>query len=187
MDVCIGWLGKVHDAHVFSNLDIYKREYKAHCYLTGRRRYLECRYVCYMLAYLLYCLTCTLQAPLLILGDSAYPALPWLMKLYPLNPHTTAEQQNFNYHQNRACIVVENAFRRLKGRWRCLLKRLDMQVDNATTTVGACVLLNNINFVSCSEIIAQKTGNKSIWMKMMLHQCNMIAALDKMHQPHVCY
>ena len=26
MDVCIGWPGKVHDAHVFSNSDIYKKE-----------------------------------------------------------------------------------------------------------------------------------------------------------------
>lgn len=41
-------------------------------------------------------------------------------------------------------MVVENAFGRLKGRWRCLLKRLDMQVNNATTAVGACVVLHNI-------------------------------------------
>ena len=66
------------------------------------------------------------------------------MKPYAVNPHTTAEQQNFNYHQSRTRMVVENAFGRLKGRWRCLLKRLDMQVDNATTAVGACVVLHNI-------------------------------------------
>ena len=41
-------------------------------------------------------------------------------------------------------MVVENAFRRLKGRWRCLLRRLDMQVDNATTEIGVCVVLHNI-------------------------------------------
>ena len=66
------------------------------------------------------------------------------MKPYPVNPHTTAEQQNFNYHQSRARMVVENAFGRLKGRWRCLLKRLDMQVDNAATAAGACIVLHNI-------------------------------------------
>ena len=75
-----------------------------------------------------------------ILGDPAYTALAWLMKPYPVNPHTA----NFNYHQSRARMVVENAFRRLKGRWRCLLKCLDMQVDNATTAVGACIVLHNI-------------------------------------------
>jgi len=66
------------------------------------------------------------------------------MKPYPVNPHTTVEQQNYNYHQSRACLVVENAFGRLKGQWRCLLKCLDMQVDNAAVVVGASVVLHNI-------------------------------------------
>ena len=37
-------------------------------------------------------------------------------------------------------MVVENAFGRLKGRWKYLLKRLDIQMKNATTVVarGMC-------------------------------------------------
>ena len=61
-----------------------------------------------------------------------------------INPHTTSEQRLFNYRQSRARMVVENAFGRLKGQWRCLLKRLDVQVNNAATVVGACVVLHNI-------------------------------------------
>ena len=41
-------------------------------------------------------------------------------------------------------MVVENAFGRLTGRWKCLLKRLDIQMKNATTVVGARVVLHNI-------------------------------------------
>ena len=80
----------------------------------------------------------------MILGDPAYPGLPWLMKPYAENAHTTAGQRHFNYRQSRARMVVENAFGRLKGRWRCLLKRLDVKLHNVTNIVATCVILHNL-------------------------------------------
>ena len=41
-------------------------------------------------------------------------------------------------------MVVENAFGRLKGRWRCLLKRMDFMLENVPNVVAACVILHNI-------------------------------------------
>ena len=38
-------------------------------------------------------------------------------------------------------MTIENSFGRLKGRWRCLLKRLDVEVTFAYTV---CVILHNI-------------------------------------------
>ena len=67
-----------------------------------------------------------------------------IILLYPVNPHTTTQQHNFNYCQSRARMPVENAFGRLKGSWRCLQKRIDVQVDHAVATTGACVVLHNI-------------------------------------------
>lgn len=85
-----------------------------------------------------------LQVPLVVLGDPAYPALPWLMKPYPDMGHNTAGQKAYNYRQSRARMVVENAFGRLKGRWRCLLKRLDFKLHNVSSIVAACVTLHNM-------------------------------------------
>ena len=85
-----------------------------------------------------------MQVPLVILGDPAYPALPWLMKPYAENNSTTQQQHIFNYRQSRARMVIENAFGRLKGRWRCLLKRLDFKLENIQHVVAACVVLHNM-------------------------------------------
>ena len=85
-----------------------------------------------------------MQVPLVILGDPAYLALPWLMKPYQETARTTDSQKKFNYRQSRARMVVENAFGRLKGRWRCLLKRLDFKLENVPYMVSACVVLHNM-------------------------------------------
>ena len=76
---------------------------------------------------------------MVVLGDPAYPSLPWLMKPFPETLCITATEKLFNYRQSRARMVVENSFGRLKGRWRCLLKRLDFKLENVTSVVAACV------------------------------------------------
>ena len=94
--------------------------------------------------YILFNCLLYLQVPLVILGDHAYPSLPWLMKPYPETAATTANQKCYNYRHSRARMVVENAFGRLKGRWRCLLKRMDFKLVNVPHAVSACIVLHNM-------------------------------------------
>ena len=82
--------------------------------------------------------------PLVVLGDPAYPLMSWLIKPYLENSGTTPKERYFNYRQSRARMVVENAFGRLKGRWRCLMKRIDAHISHVPSMIGACVVLHNI-------------------------------------------
>ena len=61
-----------------------------------------------------------------MLGDPAYPLLQSLMKAFPDKSHLSRQDKNFNYRLSRARVVVEHSYGCLKGRWRCLLKQLDV-------------------------------------------------------------
>jgi hypothetical protein len=79
-----------------------------------------------------------------LIGHSAYPLLQWLLKPFPDNQLLTEEKKHFNYKLSRARIVVENAFGRLKPRWRRLMKKNDMHIRNAQYVIAASCVLHNI-------------------------------------------
>lgn len=56
----------------------------------------------------------------------------------------TPEQRHFNTQLNSARLVAENAFERLKGRWRCLLKRNEVDAAFMPDVVTACCILHNV-------------------------------------------
>jgi hypothetical protein len=60
------------------------------------------------------------------MGDPAYPLLPRLIKGYTETARLSPEEESFNVHLSSSRVCVEIAFGRLKARWRCLLKRLDV-------------------------------------------------------------
>ena len=126
IDVNIGWPGKVHDARVFANSSCYRKGTNGIMFPNWPRT------------------IGGVSVPLVILGDVAYPLLPWLMKPYLENASTTRQQRNYNYRHSRARMIVENAFGRLKGRWHCLLKRIDSHVLNVPNIVASCTVLHNM-------------------------------------------
>ena len=65
------------------------------------------------------------------------------MKPYIDRGNLTPEECSFNIKHNTSRVVVENAFGRLKGRFRSIGKRLDLKVENACNVIAACCVLYN--------------------------------------------
>lgn len=126
VDIFVGWPAKVHDARVFRNSPLF-----SHC---CARTFLPLD---------LSQVISGVRVPPLILGDSAYALTDWLMKPYTDRGNLTREQVNFNKILSMTRVVVENAYGRLKGRFRSIAKRLDLNVETACLVIGACCVLHN--------------------------------------------
>ena len=125
-NINVGWPGSVHDARVFANSALFADATAKRILHGDNRTILGC------------------EIPPLLVADSAYPLLPWLLKQFAYHASLTQDQKHFNYRLSRARIVSENAFGRLKARWRRLLKQNDMEVTRVANVVVACCILHNL-------------------------------------------
>ncbi|CAN7985943.1 unnamed protein product [Ixodes pacificus] len=83
--------------------------------------------------------------PPLILCDQAFPLTSNMLKPYPRKDvKKDSPQEGFNRQLSSARRVVENAFGRVKARFRFIMKRMECEVDNARLVVRACCILNNV-------------------------------------------
>lgn len=83
------------------------------------------------------------SVPPLVVGDSAFPLRPWLLKPYT-HAVVTTPQRYFNYRLSRARMVTEEAFGQLKGRWRVLLRKNESSPSEVKMAALACMILHNI-------------------------------------------
>ena len=79
VDIYIGWPGRVHDARVFANSTLYRMGQEGKLLPNWTEHFNG------------------MDVPLVILGDPAYPLLPWLMKAFPDNGCLSRQQKTFNY------------------------------------------------------------------------------------------
>ncbi|XP_063775474.1 putative nuclease HARBI1 [Pseudophryne corroboree] len=129
-DVYIGWPGRAHDARVLANSDLYKiAEDKRGGWLFPREKSKTVDGV---------------DIPVHIIGDAAYPLRHWLMKGYTQHLQLSPIQVAYTHTLSSARMVVENAFGRLKGRWRCLMKWNDVDLKFMPHVVAAFCVLHNI-------------------------------------------
>lgn len=125
-DIYVGWPGSVHDARVLAHSSFYRKAISKEI-LNGDSITVENETV-----------------PVFVVGDSAYPLSTWLMKPFAQNTALSPQEIQFNYRISKARIVVENAFGRLKARWRRLMKRNDMKIENVPSVITTCCILHNL-------------------------------------------
>ncbi|CAM4299969.1 unnamed protein product [Leuciscus chuanchicus] len=125
LQMYVGWPGRTHDARVLSNSPIFKMAEQQGGYLFPRENSMTVNDV---------------EVPVHLIADVAYPLKNWLMKGFTNHHALTPQQRHFNYRLSSARMVVENAFGRLKGRWRPLLNGIStttpwpVLTDISTTT-----------------------------------------------------
>uniref|UniRef100_A0A8C1P3K6 DDE Tnp4 domain-containing protein n=1 Tax=Cyprinus carpio TaxID=7962 RepID=A0A8C1P3K6_CYPCA len=77
----------------------------------------------------------------IVLGDSAYPLLPWLMTPFPVA--NTPDQARFNSSHCKTRCAIERLNGVLKRRFACL-NYLRVQPKVACNIILACIVLHNI-------------------------------------------
>ncbi|XP_053892137.1 uncharacterized protein LOC128841270 [Malaclemys terrapin pileata] len=95
-NINVGWPGKVHDARVFRHSGLFRKLEEGTFFLDQKITVGD------------------VEMPIVILGDPAYPLMPWLMK--PYTGSLASSQDLFNYRLSKCRMVVECAFGRLKAR-----------------------------------------------------------------------
>ena len=124
LDFAAGYPGSIHDARVYRNSSLYLRASNGDILKEPVER-----------------IGITDIQPYLV-GDSAYPISPWLMKPYPEATRDPGEI-TFNKELSSARVTIECAFGRLKSRWRILQKRLDSRITFSVKIAIACAVLHN--------------------------------------------
>lgn len=118
LNVHVGYLGRVHDARVFTESPI-------------------CALLANVETYSSY-----LPEPQVIVGDAAYPLASWLIVPYAIQASRLHE--TFNARLSGARMAVERAFGKLKGQWGLLRKNVSYGAKAMTLFAGACCVLHNI-------------------------------------------
>jgi len=150
LNVEVKWPGSVHDARVFANSTVQngftKRKFQNYYkeLLPGEQ-----------------------PVPQFLLGDPAYPLLPYVMKEY--DSCTSNDQVVFNQMLRSARNQIECAFGRLKGRWRILLRPMDIPTERLPIIIFSCFVLHN--FCESNKEVVDSSMVESIMIKEGIEKC----------------
>ena len=126
IDVVIKWPESVHDSRTFTNSRLNKLLMNGEISKNEK------------------CIVDDMPSvPICIIGDAAYPLLPYLMKEFPSGGSTAAEKF-FSYKLSSSRMPIKCAFSRLKGRFSILRRPIDVNMGDVPKVIHACFVLHNI-------------------------------------------
>lgn len=137
-DYDFGWAGRCHDWTLFQNSDIGKKVMKGEL------------------------------LPYKLIGDAAYPMRPWFYSPFKGEKEGLSRAKgHWNFIQSSTRMAIERAFGILKGRWRILLKRIDMPLRHVPNVVTTCICLHNLCIIHKDKFDDEwaKEGEKIMHME----------------------
>ncbi|XP_049301680.1 putative nuclease HARBI1 [Anopheles funestus] len=84
-----------------------------------------------------------------ILGDSAYPSKPWLLRPFA-NSQPNSVEAEYNFKHAKARVIIEKTIGMLKGRFRCINgeRQLHYTPTKCVRIVNVCCALHNLCIIN---------------------------------------